>query len=355
MKRGLFLSVLFCFASLLMSGSVRAQDTNTRLPTLDQLHEGWNALAPGGDTICARGTPYQFFVRPGDPSKLMLYFEGGGGCWDDLTCSTVNPIFDASVTDDEPFAYSGIFSNRGSANPVGDYSTVFISYCSGDFFAGDTEQTYRGLVSNYTIQHRGYVNTRAVLDWAYANYPAPEHLLITGSSAGSIGAIVHANSILQRYLAANPEIQAALFGDAGVGVNPGNISVFDRWNALQFLPQEGAFVNVQPENLIIDLTHALAQTYPDLPIGEFTNAQDAVQSVFYRMLGGDESQWETVMRSDLAGLQSEPNFRSYIADGDGHTILALPTFYTLRQDNMSFREWFSAWLQGDPVENVGNE
>src|SRR5688572_11531816 len=36
------------------------------LPAPDELEPGvWNELVPGGDTICARGTPYSFWVRPG--------------------------------------------------------------------------------------------------------------------------------------------------------------------------------------------------------------------------------------------------------------------------------------------------
>jgi hypothetical protein len=34
------------------------------LPTKEQLSAGWNEMVPGGDTICSRGTPYAFFVRP---------------------------------------------------------------------------------------------------------------------------------------------------------------------------------------------------------------------------------------------------------------------------------------------------
>jgi hypothetical protein len=32
------------------------------------------------------GSIYRFFVRPGDPDKLMIYLQGGGGCWSRETC-----------------------------------------------------------------------------------------------------------------------------------------------------------------------------------------------------------------------------------------------------------------------------
>ncbi|MCB1994924.1 MAG: hypothetical protein KDG57_03440, partial [Rhodoferax sp.] len=28
---------------------------------------------------------YRFWVRPGDPKKLAVVFDGGGACWDNLT------------------------------------------------------------------------------------------------------------------------------------------------------------------------------------------------------------------------------------------------------------------------------
>ena len=48
------------------------------LAKLDGLVPGWNAIEPGGETTCSDGTPYRFYVRPGDPARLMVYFQGGG-------------------------------------------------------------------------------------------------------------------------------------------------------------------------------------------------------------------------------------------------------------------------------------
>ncbi len=45
------------------------------------LAPGWNTFEPGGETTCSDGSPFRFFARPGDPEKLLVYFQGGGGCW----------------------------------------------------------------------------------------------------------------------------------------------------------------------------------------------------------------------------------------------------------------------------------
>jgi hypothetical protein len=52
-----------------------------------------------GDTGCAFGMPFSFFYRPGtDSTRLLIWFEGGGACWDPVSCSG---LFDSTVNDDE--------------------------------------------------------------------------------------------------------------------------------------------------------------------------------------------------------------------------------------------------------------
>ena len=42
----------------------------------------WNEIFPEGDTICARGTPFSFFVHPGTVDRVVVDFMGGGACWE---------------------------------------------------------------------------------------------------------------------------------------------------------------------------------------------------------------------------------------------------------------------------------
>src|SRR5688500_18322802 len=58
----------------------------------------WQAIEPGGDTICSDGSPYRFFVHPGDPARLLFEFEGGGACWSAETCAM--EIYNRRVTTD---------------------------------------------------------------------------------------------------------------------------------------------------------------------------------------------------------------------------------------------------------------
>ena len=55
-------------------------------------------------------------------------------------------------------------------------------------------------------------------------------------------------------------------------------------------------------------------------------------------------------RSD-ARQERVTNFRSYLADGQSHTILRTPLFYTEQSGGAPFVEWVSALLTEAPPEN----
>jgi hypothetical protein len=59
-------------------------------PLLEPLPEGRiEVVAPGGQTGCeAEGEEYRFFVRGGNPHRLLLHFDGGGACWSYSSCGT---------------------------------------------------------------------------------------------------------------------------------------------------------------------------------------------------------------------------------------------------------------------------
>jgi hypothetical protein len=56
--------------------------TSGRVLGLDGQHHSASCSAyPGTDAS------YQFWARKGKSRNLVVYFEGGGACWNDLTCS----------------------------------------------------------------------------------------------------------------------------------------------------------------------------------------------------------------------------------------------------------------------------
>src|SRR5262245_24880236 len=109
---------------------------------------------------CIKGTPYRFWARRGTVNKLVVYYQGGGACWEQLTCSI--PTCDADVADsDNPGRASTGFADLSNPqNPFRDWSAVFVSYCSCDIHFGDAAQDYTNTDPAHPlhIEHRGYQN-----------------------------------------------------------------------------------------------------------------------------------------------------------------------------------------------------
>ena len=65
------ISKLIAIVFIVHATMVNAQ---TDLPTISDLHSGWNIVATDG--VCSTGTPFQFFARPMvDSTELLVYFK----------------------------------------------------------------------------------------------------------------------------------------------------------------------------------------------------------------------------------------------------------------------------------------
>lgn len=338
MRKVIFLTLLF---SLLLAGSVLAQAA-TATPD-----SAWEQI-PLDTGICARGTPYSFFVHSGDPAKLMVYFQGGGACWSADTCKPGGP-FDATVTADELTRYKGIFDFSNPDNPIADYSVVVVTYCTGDVHTGSATENYAVGDKSFTIDFNGFKNAAGVLDWTYAHYDQPSELIVTGSSAGAYGAIFNAPYILAHY----PDAQAVVLGDAGIGVISADWNGFDQWGTAANVATVPGYTGVKPG---VDLTDSLytaaANAFPKAAFAEYTSFSDVTQAGFYKLQGGSADQWSAGMQASLKTLDALPNFHSYVAWGGIHTALVTPLFYLMQVNGERFRDWFASLIDGSSVTDV---
>ncbi len=335
-KRAIFI-VLLLSLSLLLVGSASAQTATPASP--------WTQIPLDG-AVCARGTPYSFFVHSGSPDKLMVYFEGGGACWSADTCKPGGP-YDSSVQPDELKPYGGIFDFSDARNSVADYSVVVVAYCTGDVHTGQATGDFTVGDQPLTIHFDGFSNAQAVLEWVYAHYAHPTHLIVTGSSAGAYGAVFHAPYLLAHY----PDAQATVLGDAGIGVVAPGWDGFETWNTL---------ANVAPQDQNVtsgltftdDLYAAAARAFPKAAVAEYTSYSDQVQTGFYMLMGGAREDWVVGLETSMAELDKLDNFRSYVGWGTSHVVLVTPLFYQMQVDGLSFRDWFANLIAGQPVTNV---
>lgn len=323
-------------------------------PMVPELDATWTKIEPGGDTICARGDAFHFFVRGGSVNKLVILFDGGGACWNAVTCGFADQLFSPTADEELPEPGDGIGDKEDEENPFRDWYQVFIPYCTGDVHWGDAVTTYQpeGDAPEITIHHKGQVNTHAVLDWVYARFSRPETIFVTGVSAGAYGSIGWAPHIIDHY----PDSDVVQLGDSGAGVITDTFfeESFPSWNADAVIPDWIPGLDVPLSDLALEKLYIeLANYYPEQVFSQYNTDNDENQRLYYTAMGGKDEDWSPNMHAKIdAIIDAAPTFRSYIAGGDKHVILPYPEFYTYQVDGVRVRDWVADLANGEPVDNV---
>ena len=310
---------------------------------------------------------FHFWAKRGTADKLVIFFEGGGACWDGMTCSL--PIDPAASPDtpqlyapailpgNDPRALDGLFDTENDQNPVHDWSYVYVPYCTGDVHAGSVTQTYTSPFNGeaFQIEHRGADNFRVVLKWIERNFRSPEQVFVAGSSAGAYGAAAHYPEIRDVFRSA----RASMLADAGQAVVPESFSDI-RSRSWNMQLRESVFGPDAASAPGGELADRLAQHYPDDRFAQYTTSLDLVQMGFYDVmvngLAGSQGaacrQWSDIMRAELAERERLPNFRSYVGAGVSHMILpgndpgnvGVPLFYRESSGGDRFPHWLDSML-----------
>lgn len=359
------------FVSLFLLCLTGLPSFSQELPRLSELpSESWSQMTLEGAT-CLYGAPYSFFVRPASTptNKLMIFFEGGGACWDGVTCANKGQF---ASRYEVPEGYisgngEGFFDYENAANPVKDYHAVFVPYCTGDVHSGDNVTTLdvpAGSVPNYTdptieVAFNGFNNAQGVLSWVYENVITPEQVLVSGCSAGGYGALIHAPYIMNHYA----DSRVVMLADASNGVSPTAWEGLQTWRLFDNLPSfVPGLANTTPEEYSTTI-HLLetARSFPQNDFAQYNTALDAVQIGFYGLMTNrmvDMSnfsligqEWGQGLQENLDALEGElPNFYSYTAGGLTHCIVNYDRAYTYTVDGVNFMDWVGALLNGSPLE-----
>lgn len=320
---------------------------------------GWIEVEPGGETRCARNTPFAFFVNPGSSDKVILDFIGGGACWDAVSCAPETATFTADLSDVREHAanLTGVYDRSRADNPYRDWTHVIVPYCTGDIHWGSSDVTYtKDDGTQFTINHRGAINARAVLAWVKERYAAARDMMVTGCSAGSYGSIYWTPHVVEAF----PGARVRQFGDSGAGVLGPNFLYHSipNWNVTNSAPSWIPALDpdlVDYRTLSLDELYVrLARHYPDTRFAQFNHVEDAVQQIYYWRMGAEDvNTWRPEMLASLSSIRERaPNFRSFIAPGDAHCATIENTFYGERSDNVSLRDWVSDYMDMRDVDSV---
>ncbi|MEQ8276212.1 MAG: pectin acetylesterase-family hydrolase [Deltaproteobacteria bacterium] len=245
----------------------------------------WLKFEPDG-AACANGSQYKYFVNFSETSDdVVIYFEGGGACWDYAGCTGTGIRSAANrdgIPDDHATAYADLggfaipvdnvfplLHPSGDVSPMAEWNKVFIPYCTGDVFSGDTVVTYEdpdNKEPDVEFHHVGHANVLATVDQLAEIFPSIERMLVSGCSAGGAGAVINYH-FLRDGLSPN---RGYLLDDSGPlfpdqEKTSWSLPLHDRvraaWN-VDPLIQSAPMANVLATDLGA-LADILAQTYPN--------------------------------------------------------------------------------------------
>jgi hypothetical protein len=308
---------------------------------------------------CMNGSPYHFFAKRGSVNKLVMYYQGGGACWEQLTCSL--PACDTSVDpngSDNPNSFrSGFADLTNPDNPFRDWHIVVVPYCSCDVHYGDAARDYP-----LHVEHRGYHNARVAEKWARENFTNPDTVFVTGSSAGAYGAWFHAVLLQEVY----PRARFHVLADAGNGViTPEFLAqYFPNWNFAANLPDHvpGLREVLEDGSGIVGYTKVVAAFYDETNWAHYTTAFDGGtggQTGFYNIMLNNNmpvfalSWWDgscaftAQMRAQaIETAEALPqNYRYYIGSGSRHTMWGNNKVYTDTTGGVpTIVDWVNAML-----------
>ncbi|MDX2078475.1 MAG: pectin acetylesterase-family hydrolase [bacterium] len=364
-KKVLFLLLCLVIALFAVPVIVAQEGEVPDMPAFTDLPAGeWTQIATGGETICMYDTAYSFFVRPAPmpTSKLMIYFQGGGACWDGFTCGAIGQFASQYEVGEDAPPNVGMFDFENPDNPVTDYNTVFVPYCTGDVHGGDSVVTFDvpkemlGVdFDEITVKFNGRKNSQAVLDWVYENFAEPEQVFVTGCSAGGYGATLNAPYVMEHYA----DVPVVHMADAAVGVTPVEWTGLTTWG----FENLGFLDEMNPGTFNTDYMEALATMYPNNIVSQYTTYMDQVQVGFYGFQTGvvvDASnflplavEWGAGAEERLNRLnEANENFASYLAGGMVHCITPQPEFYDYEYNGVSVNAWVADLLDGGTAQDV---
>lgn len=323
--------------------------------TKDQkVNYGKDILSPG----CVDGDPYMFFAKRGTSNNVVMYYQGGGACWSANSCfgipgggSICSRTADAS--DNPALTTTGFANYDDPANPFHDWSVVFVTYCTCDVHWGDSVTAYGG--PGHTANHVGRENAAIAEKFAREHFMDPDRVFVTGSSAGSYGALFNSYFLMKNVW---PNADFAVLGDAGVGVITQQFldDYIDNWGLAKNFPKDLKGVTLPVQNLsLAELIDGLAQKFPKARFANYDSSYDGgggSQSNFFQVMrhptptGSIISDWGNfwestcdwnacmkefkAANSSQAALpaRSSHNYHYFTGAGSRHTIFGSDKIYT---------------------------
>jgi len=291
----------------------------------------WHHVYPGGATACLNSSqPYFFRVSRGSMSKVVMWFDSGGACLNQGMLLNGNCSLNPWITPG-----SGVLNQSDVRNPYHSYTVVRVSYCSGDAHIGNVTQKWGP--GGEEVQLRGADNVESVLQWAKAQFPVLTDLVLGGSSSGSIGLQMWSGRIIDTLFPGLPKRRALVHLDSFAGVLfPVGLEavasqiVAQVWGGCNnvALTEEARVACANGQFTFEAYLLETVRRLPDVDFSMINTKADWLQSLYSTVLNSlvgrgpvEPAEFYKELTLFLKRMAHEPNFHSYLMDGDRHTIL----------------------------------
>eukprot|EP01012_Entosiphon_sulcatum_P006106 TRINITY_DN12849_c0_g1_i3.p1 TRINITY_DN12849_c0_g1~~TRINITY_DN12849_c0_g1_i3.p1 ORF type:complete len:500 (+),score=54.03 TRINITY_DN12849_c0_g1_i3:1395-2894(+) len=164
--------------------------------------------------VCLDGTPGGFYYRQGSPknaSKWVIWLEGGGWCYNNVSCEERRSrLANLGTLRGRP-RQRAIKLHFGSADPATnpdfhDWTHVIVAYCDGTSFLGNREQPLSVAIAQnkgerVPIYFRGYRILSATIRFLFDRHSlaAADTVIFGGHSAGGMAALIHLDQFASKF------------------------------------------------------------------------------------------------------------------------------------------------------------
>jgi hypothetical protein len=153
--------------------------------------------------VCLDGSPPGFYADFSDSNATatswVLYFKGGGWCYDEQSCAArAKGEIGSSTKFPKTFSFSGPMDGDPTVNPeFAAYNRVVLWYCDGASFSGNKDEPHHYAPTNQTLYFRGARVIDAMLDTLIADHGLGKatDVLLAGGSAGGLSTYLHADHV----------------------------------------------------------------------------------------------------------------------------------------------------------------
>jgi hypothetical protein len=321
-------------------------------------------MMPVAGTFCrdGTGTGYGLNVNPAS-NKLLIWFEGGGACFNELSCvqnPETFPPTDAYLN--SILSHYWIMDRNAGNNPFRDWNLVFIPYCSGDVHSGTSMNGYMGQ------PQVGFLNFQKDLAEIVPQLPGLDQVVLGGISAGGFG--VAWNWMWTQDAFKSVPVDA--LDDSGPPMGPDYLSECQQqrigalWGWTGSLHPSCTSCNVSAGKVVRPLVDTtMKRNTPSTRFGLLSYDEDSTIKQFFGFGIDDCAQWDLTTPpiypfgkypaglTDLrASWAPHPQAAMYEYTGNNHTFLSAD-IASVKTGSISMLDWIKKFInKADGWTNV---